>query len=58
MEKETKRRYIYVETYEKVMKWAKEKELLLYHAPNNKSNFPFFLEQYINELEYKTWRRK
>ena len=56
--KEVKRRYIYDETYNKVMKWAKEKNLLLMHTPNNKSNFPFYLEQYLAELEYKIRRKE
>jgi len=56
--KEVARRYLYEATHKEVMAWAKDRQLLLHHSPNNKSNFPFFLEQYIAELKWKAERRK
>jgi hypothetical protein len=46
--KELKRRYIYEETYNEVMEWAKRKEI---RAPNHKNNFPYFLSEYLKELK-------
>jgi len=42
--KNLKRRYVYEETYNMVMNWAKSQEL---RAPNRKENFPYFLEEFI-----------
>jgi hypothetical protein len=42
---ELKRRYVYEEDYEKVMTWAKQNNI---RSPNWKTNFPFFLNKYLN----------
>ena len=44
-----KRRYVYEETYKAVMEFAKREGL---RSPNRKENFPFFLMQMINNLEF------
>lgn len=41
-----KRRYVYIETFDKIMAWAKEKRI---RAPYRKSSFPFFLQEYLKE---------
>jgi hypothetical protein len=48
MMKPLKRRYVYQETHEEVMSWAKSRGI---RAPNGKDNFPFFLEAYLKELK-------
>ena len=45
-----KRVYVYEETKQKIQKWA-EDEIL--RTPNNKDNFPYTLERYIEHLEWK-----
>ena len=52
--KETKRKYVYSETEKEVMEWAKKEEII---APNNKENFPFYLEQYLNHLKFEKKKR-
>jgi len=47
------RRYIYQDTYNEVMKFGKDLK-----TPNNKSNFPFTLQQYINYLKFKWGEKK
>ena len=44
-----KRRYIYEKTYQEIITWAKINKI---KAPNNKDNFPFYLEKYIEELKH------
>jgi hypothetical protein len=44
--KDLKRRYVYEETFSEIMAWAKEKGI---RSPNRKSNFPFFLQEYLKE---------
>ena len=46
MMQDLKRRYVYAQTFEEVMAWAKEKEI---RAPNRKNNFPSFLQEYLKE---------
>ena len=46
----TKRRYVYEKTYQDVMEWAKKQDL---RSPNAKENFPFYLEQFLNHLNFK-----
>jgi len=46
--KDLKRRYVYEETYNEIMDWAKGKEI---RSPNNKDNFPYFLSEYLKELK-------
>lgn len=48
MMKDLKRRYVYEETYNEIMDWAKRKEI---RSPNNKDNFPYFLSEYLKELK-------
>ena len=43
-----KRRYVYEDTYNKIMNWAKENNI---KAPNAKRNFPYYLDQYIKSKE-------
>jgi hypothetical protein len=45
-----KRVFVYAETQKEVIAWYKNQEL---RSPNNKLNFPFALEQYINHLKFK-----
>ncbi len=49
--KTIKRIYTYNTTYNEVMEFAKEKELIL-TSPNKKNNFPYFLEEYIAHLKW------
>jgi len=51
----TKRRYVYDETYTKVMDWVeKRKQMgLINPQPNGKVNFPFCLKEYIKHLKEK-----
>ena len=42
--KPVKRRYVYKTTYNLIMDWAWKKDL---KSPNNKENFPFYLEKYL-----------
>ena len=46
--KDLKRRYVYEETHNEIMEWAKRKEI---RSPNNKDNFPYFLSEYLKELK-------
>ena len=46
MMKDLKRRYVYAETFDVIIQWAKEKGI---RAPNRKNNFPFFLQEYLKE---------
>lgn len=46
--KDLKRRYVYEETYNEIMEWARSKEI---RSPNNKDNFPYFLSEYLKELK-------
>lgn len=46
MMQKLKRRYVYAETFDEIMAWAKEKGI---RAPNRKNNFPFFLQEYLKE---------
>jgi hypothetical protein len=46
--KDLKRRYVYEETYNEVMEWAKRKEI---RSPNFKNNFPYFLSEYLKEMK-------
>jgi len=46
--KDLKRRYVYEETFHEVMEWAKNKGV---RAPNYKENFPYFLQEYLKELQ-------
>lgn len=46
--KDLKRRYVYEETYEEIMAWGKTRGI---RSPNGKSNFPFFLSEYLKELQ-------
>lgn len=39
-----KRRYVYDETFNKIIDWAKRRGI---RAPNRKENFPFFLREYL-----------
>ena len=52
--KESTRRYVYKETYDEVMLWAKKlrKINMISRPPNNKDNFPFYLKQYILHLKF------
>ena len=43
-----KRRYIYYETYEEVIAWAKKMDV---RSPNSKENFPYYLKKYIERLK-------
>ncbi len=45
--KSLKRRYVYEETYEEVMQWARQHDV---RAPNNKNNFPYYLAEYVKAL--------
>lgn len=45
MMKDLRRRYVYADTYAEVMAWAEKNEI---RSPNRKSNFPFFLQEYLN----------
>lgn len=51
----TTRQYVYDETYNEVMTWARvQKEIgNLKRSPNYKVNFPFYLEQYLDYLKFK-----
>ncbi len=42
---------VYQETYNRIMDWGKEKMMvdIGFIPPNNKPNFPFFLEKIIEE---------
>jgi len=45
-----KRRYVYDELYKEVMDWAEEHKI---RSPNSKDNFPFYLQQFVNDLKFK-----
>jgi len=45
--KDLRRRYVYEETYQEVIAWANSKGV---RAPNRKENFPYFLQEYLKEL--------
>ena len=51
------RRFLYEETENEIVNWGKQmqRENRLDKAPNgqNKSNFPFYLEQYIKHLKFE-----
>jgi len=53
--KQTKRRYIYTETFNQIMKWARRmiQSGMIDRPPNYRENFPFYLEQYINHLKFQ-----
>ena len=51
MTKSLKRRYVYEETYEEIMEWGKTRGI---RPPNGKDNFPFFLSEYLKELQRGT----
>lgn len=44
------RRYVYECTYHNVMSWAITNGVIR-KSPNHKSNFPYYLEQYIKHLK-------
>ena len=50
MNKPIARRYIYTETYKKIMMWGFTNDI---PTPNNKPNFPSYLAAYIDYLEHK-----
>lgn len=52
--KAIKRRYVYESVFDEVNNFAKVHKL---RSPNNKNNFPFYLEQYINHLKDKALQR-
>lgn len=48
------RQYVYDETFNEIMAWAKiQKDIGNLKTPNHKANFPFYLEQYISHLKFK-----
>ena len=46
MNQKLKRRYVYTETFDFIIAWAKQKEI---RSPNRKENFSFFLQEYLKE---------
>ena len=50
-----RRRYVYAETSEEVIRWAEQmiREQRMMKPPNSKANFPFYLEQYIKHLKFE-----
>jgi len=50
----TLRRYIYEETENEIIFWAKNmiREQRMAKPPNGKANFPFYLKQYLNYLKF------
>lgn len=55
MSKELKRRWVYKELYDYVMKWGYREHLVRNKImpPNNKPNFPYYLDEYIKHLKRK-----
>lgn len=51
MMKDLRRRYVYEETYNEIIEWAKSNGV---RSPNNKNNFPFYLAEYLKELKRNT----
>ena len=49
------RRYVYEETEKEIIEWAETmiREHRMDKPPNCRSNFPFYLEQYINHLKFE-----
>jgi len=45
--KDLKRRYVYEETHQEIIDWANSKGV---RTPNRKENFPYFLQEYLKEL--------
>ena len=45
-----RRRYVYPEVYDEVMDWGYANKL---RTPNQKENFSFALQQYINHLKFQ-----
>jgi hypothetical protein len=39
-----KRRYVYKETFDTIILWAKNNNI---KSPNRKNNFPYYLEKYL-----------
>lgn len=45
---ETTRRYVYEDTYQEIINWAKLRDI---KTPNRKDNFPYSLKEYIKHLK-------
>lgn len=54
-QKKTLRRDVYAENEKEVTEWAKTmiREQRMMKPPNWKANFPFYLEQYHNNLKFE-----
>ena len=55
-ERKTARRYIYEDTTKEIIEWAEQmirEQRLQKRSPNNKINFPFYLEQYLTHLKFQ-----
>ena len=46
--KRLKRRYVYEETYNEIMEWAKDNNLKRMYKY---TSFPFYLQEYLEELK-------
>jgi hypothetical protein len=49
MIKKFTRQYVYDDIFNEIMEWGKRQN---FRTPNNRGNFPFYLEQYINHLKW------
>ena len=47
------RRYIYEDTLKEVMVWYYTNREKIARPPNNKENFHFYLQEYLNHLKFK-----
>jgi len=52
-DKKIRRRYIYDKTEQEITEWAERmlKEERMTPPPNGRTNFPYYLEQFINHLK-------